>query len=159
MKIEFFLNNNHVSIETDPSKRLLDILREDFNLKGTKEGCGEGECGACMVVLNGKAVNSCLIAAGVIQDAKILTIEGLHNSEYFTILENAYAEAGAVQCGFCTPGFMITSYALLIENPRATREEIKDALSGNLCRCTGYNMIVDAIKKASEIGEKLWKKD
>jgi carbon-monoxide dehydrogenase small subunit len=159
MKIEFFLNNKKVSIDTDPSKRLLDIIREDFNLKGTKEGCGEGECGACMVIMNGKAVNSCLIATGMLQDAEVLTIEGLHGSEHLAILEKAYAEAGAVQCGFCTPGFMITSYALLKENPFVTHEEIKDALSGNLCRCTGYNMIIDAIKKASEIGEKIWKKD
>ena len=159
MKIEFLLNNKQVSIDTDPSKRLLDIIREDFNLKGTKEGCGEGECGACMVIMNGKAVNSCLIAAGMLQDAEVLTIEGLHGSEHLTILEKAYAETGAVQCGFCTPGFMITSYALLKKNPFVTREEIKDALSGNLCRCTGYNMIIDAVKKASEIGEKIWKKD
>jgi aerobic carbon-monoxide dehydrogenase small subunit len=158
MKIKFLLNNKLVSIDTDPSKRLLDIIREDFNLKGTKEGCGEGECGACMVIMNGKAVNSCLIAAGMLQDAEVLTIEGLHGSKHFKILEKAYAEAGAVQCGFCTPGFMITSYALLKENPFVTREEIKDALSGNLCRCTGYNMIIDAVKKASEIGEKIWKK-
>lgn len=159
MKIDFLLNNKKASIETDPSKRLLDILREDLNLKGTKEGCGEGECGACMVVLNGKAVNSCLIAAGMLQNSNILTIEGLHESEYFSILENAFAEAGAVQCGFCTPGFMIASYALLKENPFVTREEIKEALSGNLCRCTGYNMIIDAVMKASKIGDKLWKKD
>ena len=159
MKIKFLLNNKPVSIDTDPSKRLLDIIREDFNLKGTKEGCGEGECGACMVIMNEKAVNSCLIAAGMLQDAEVLTIEGLYGSEHLTILEKAYAEAGAVQCGFCTPGFMITSYALLKENPFVTREEIKDALSGNLCRCTGYNMIIDAVKKASEIGEKIWKKD
>lgn len=159
MKIEFILNHDKVSIETDPSKRLLDILRENLKLKGTKEGCGEGECGACMVIMNGKAVNSCLIAAGAVQDAEILTIEGLSKSEHFTILEKAYADAGAVQCGFCTPGFMIASYALLKENPKVTHEEIKDALSGNLCRCTGYNMIIDAVKKASESGEKLWKKD
>lgn len=159
MKIDFFLNHKQVSIETDPSKRLLDIIREDFKLTGTKEGCGEGECGACMVIMNGKAVNSCLIAAGMLQDAEILTIEGLHGSEHLAILEKAYTEAGAVQCGFCTPGFMISSYALLKENPAVTREEIKEALSGNLCRCTGYNMIIDAVKKASEIGEKIWKKD
>ena len=150
MKIEFLLNHDKVSIETDPSKRLLDILREDFNLKGTKEGCGEGECGACMVIMNGKAVNSCLVAAGALQEADVLTIEGLRESEHFKILEKAYAEAGAVQCGFCTPGMILTAKSLLDENPDPTREEVRVAMQGVLCADVGYVKQIEAVEIAAE---------
>jgi aerobic carbon-monoxide dehydrogenase small subunit len=155
-EITFILNNQSVSVQTDTMRRLLDVLRDDLGITGTKEGCGEGECGACSVLLNGKLVNSCLIPVGSIEGDEVLTIEGFKLTKRFTVLEAAFAEAGAVQCGFCTPGMLMAAEALLTHNPKPEEAEIRDAISGNLCRCTGYNMIVEAIQIAGQRGDGLW---
>lgn len=154
--IEFILNGNKVSIEADPLKRLLDVLREDCGLTGPKEGCGEGECGACSVILDGKLVNSCIIPVGTVEGGEILTIEGFRETEQYKVLERAFADAGAVQCGFCTPGMVMAAQALLSANAKPDEGEIREGISGNLCRCTGYNMIVEAVQMASKRGEGLW---
>lgn len=145
MTIQFKLNDKRVTIETAASRRLLDLLREDLKLTGTKEGCGIGECGACTVVMNGRAVNSCLILAGQADGAEIITIEGLAENGQLHPLQENFIKSGAVQCGFCTPGMLMSAYALLLENPQPTEAEIKEAIAGNLCRCTGYKQIVTAI--------------
>jgi carbon-monoxide dehydrogenase small subunit len=155
-KIEFTLNNKLVSIDDNPNLRLLDVLREKFHQTGVKEGCGEGECGACAVLLDGEIVNSCMVPLGNVLHKEVLTIEGYSETKQFQVLKEAYSTEGAVQCGFCTPGMMIASEALLRKNPHPTDAEIRDGISGNLCRCTGYNMIIKAIKRASELGEGLW---
>ena len=154
--IKFRLNNQEVSTEKDPSSRLLDVLREEFNLVGVKEGCGEGECGACAVLFNNRIMNSCIIPLGNVERQNILTIEGLSESKQGVILKESYSAEGAVQCGFCTPGMLMASHALLIKNPHPTDDEIRIGLSGNLCRCTGYNMIIKAVLRASKEGEGLW---
>lgn len=154
--IEFVLNNQKVCIETNPLRRLLDVLREDLGLIGPKEGCGEGECGACSVLVGGRLVNSCLTAVGSMEGAEILTIEGYRETERFKVMEKAFAEAGAVQCGYCTPGMLMAAEALLSRNPKPVEMEIREAISGNLCRCTGYSMIVEAIQTASKRGDGLW---
>lgn len=156
MNLELTVNGKKTVIETDPAARLLDILRDSLGLTGVKEGCGEGECGACSVLLDGRLVNSCLVPALRASGAQVVTVEGLAGTEELQVLQDAYADTGAVQCGFCTPGFMIASYALLKRVPNPDRETIKEALSGNLCRCTGYNMIIDAVALAAERGKGLW---
>ncbi|MGE5581810.1 MAG: (2Fe-2S)-binding protein [Bacillota bacterium] len=155
-RIEFILNRRKVGLETDPLRRLLDVLREDLGLTGAKEGCGEGECGACAVLIGGRLINSCLTAVGTIAGKEITTIEGYRETERYRILEKTFAEAGAVQCGYCTPGMIMASEALLCRIPKPTMEEIREALSGNLCRCTGYGMIVEAVQKAAQRGDGLW---
>jgi carbon-monoxide dehydrogenase small subunit len=155
-KIKFKLNNIAYTIEENPSVRLLDILREQFDFVGVKEGCGEGECGACAVLINGKLVNSCLVPLGNVHNQEIMTIEGLSETKQGQILTESYSKEGAVQCGFCTPGMLMASHALLSENPHPTEEQVKIGLSGNLCRCTGYNMIINAVIRASKDGEGLW---
>ena len=145
-----------VSITCNPTKRLLDVLRNDFGLFGSKEGCGEGECGACALLLNNKLINSCLVPMGSVHKQSVMTIEGLSETEQGKMLTKAYGIKGAVQCGFCTPGMMMASHALLSENPHPTDAEIRIGLSGNLCRCTGYNMIIEAVEYASKEGEGLW---
>lgn len=155
-KISFTLNFERVEIDTNPLRRLLDVLREDFNLTGLKEGCGEGECGSCSIILDGRLVKSCLIPLGNIEGKDVLTIEGLQKTNRYEVLKEAFEEAGAVQCGFCTPGMIMAAEALLRNNPKPTVEEIKDGLSGNLCRCTGYNMIIEAVQRASNGGDGLW---
>ena len=154
--IEFSLNNKIVKYSGDPSKRLLDILREHFLLKGVKEGCGEGECGACSVLINGRLTNSCITAVGSLEGSSVITVEGFKDTKQYQLLEETFAKAGAVQCGFCTPGMIMAAQALLVANPNPTEDDIREAISGNICRCTGYNMIVDAIKMAAELGEGLW---
>ncbi len=156
MKIEFILNEEAKMIEVDPARRLLDILRDDFGLSSVKEGCGEGECGACVVLMDGKAINSCLVPAGNIYGHHIVTLEAFKKTKRYRVIEDAFAEAGSVQCGFCTPGIVMATESLLNENPHPGDAEIKDGLSGNLCRCTGYNMIVKGVKLAAERGEGLW---
>ncbi len=156
MKIEFTLNGRGKSLDADPLRRLLDYLREEEGLTAVKEGCGEGECGACSVLMNGKLVNSCMILLSQVQNREILTPEGLKDTRQGEALTEGFAEAGAVQCGFCTPGMMMAAHALLLRNPRPSEEEIRRALSGNLCRCTGYNMIVDGVRRAVEKGDDLW---
>ena len=130
---------------------MLDILREDWGLTGTKEGCGEGECGACTVLLDGEPVAACLLTAGQVADgADIMTIEGASETELGRVLQQAYVEAGAVQCGFCIPGMILSSWALLKRKARPTEEDVRVALAGNLCRCTGYVKIVEAVMLAAE---------
>lgn len=148
--LNFRLNGQNVSVAADPRRRMLDVLREDLGLTGTKEGCAVGECGACTVVLNGEAVASCLVLAGQMDGAEIYTIEGMSDTQIGRILQDCFVEGDAVQCGFCTPGFIMSAYALLKKNPHPTREQIREAVAGNLCRCTGYVPIVSAIEKAGE---------
>lgn len=134
----------------DPNLRLIDFLRDVLGLKGTKEGCGEGECGACMVLVNGVSVNSCLVMAFSVDNKKIVTIEGVDTLKYGKRLKEGFKKKAAVQCGFCTPGFIISASELLEKNPDATEEDIKKALSGNICRCTGYKKIIEAVSWARE---------
>jgi len=149
MKIQFRLNGRQVSLEAEPDRRLLDVLREDLHLSGTKEGCGEGECGACTVLLDGRPVNSCLVLAPQADGCDVLTVEGLASGSHLHPVQQAFVDAGAVQCGFCTPGFLLATVALLRENPTPSDEEILTALEGNLCRCTGYAKILTAVHLAA----------
>jgi len=146
MKISFTLNNQIKKIDVRGNKRLLDILREDLELTGTKEGCGKGECGACSVLFDSKVVNSCIILACQIDGHEIITIEGLKKNGELDFLQKAFVDAGAVQCGFCIPGMIMAAKALLIQNASPSDDEIKRGLSGNLCRCTGYKKIIEAVK-------------
>ena len=148
MLLRFTLNGKPMEVETLPTKRILDVLRGDLSLTGTKEGCAVGECGACTVILNGEPVASCLVTAGQMQGAEVLTIEGMSETLIGSVLQDCFVEGDAVQCGFCTPGFIMTAYALLRKNPHPTREEIREAVAGNICRCTGYIPIVNAIEQA-----------
>lgn len=154
--IRFKLNFEDREIVINPLKRLLDVLREDMGFTGVKEGCGEGECGACSVIIDGKLINSCMVPIGTVEGKEVLTIEGLQQTERYNVLKDSFEEAGAVQCGFCTPGMIMASEALLSKNPHPSEDEIREGLSGNLCRCTGYNMIIDAIKLAEKRGDGLW---
>jgi len=146
IKLNFNLNGNDVAVETLANRRLLDVLRRDFCLTGVKEGCGIGECGACTVLVDGKAVNACLVLAGQVEGARVLTVEGLASAGGLHALQKMFLDKGAVQCGFCTPGMLLSAYALLLENPDPTEDEIKEAIAGNLCRCTGYKQIIEAVK-------------
>lgn len=154
--ITFELNGETITITTHPLRRLLDVLRDDLRLTGTKEGCGEGECGACAVLLDGGMVNSCLVTAANLEGRSVMTIEGYRKTERFAVLSDAFARTGSVQCGFCTPGMVMAAESLLRDNPHPTEEEVREGLSGNLCRCTGYSMIVEAILLAARQGEGLW---
>jgi carbon-monoxide dehydrogenase small subunit len=146
------VNGREYRVETTAKERLLDLLRDHLGLLGTKEGCGIGECGACTVIMNGKPVNACMVAAGSAQGARILTIEGLEGPKgTLHPIQQSYIDAGAVQCGFCTPGMIMSTFALLSEHPEPTDEQIKEALSGNLCRCTGYVQIIEAVRMAANL--------
>ncbi len=145
--LKLTVNGQLHRLEVDHSKRLLDVLREDLNLTGTKEGCGEGECGVCSVILDGKLVNSCLVLALQANGKTVLTVEGLAEDGELHPLQKAFLAEGAVQCGYCTPGMLLAAKALLDENPNPSREEIKTALSGNLCRCTGYEHVIRAVER------------
>ncbi|MCT1388520.1 (2Fe-2S)-binding protein [Peribacillus frigoritolerans] len=153
--IKFTLNGRTVETDAPATARLLDLLRDEFELIGTKEGCGEGECGACSVFVNNLLQNSCLIPIGSIAGADIQTIEGIIETEQFKILDESYSIAGGVQCGYCIPGMIMASAALLTENPHPSEAKIREGISGNLCRCTGYNMIVEAINLAAKKGDGL----
>ncbi len=144
------VNGQEVEVITDPTKPLLNVLREDLGLTGSKEGCGKGECGACTVLLDGKPVTSCLVLAVQAEGKEIITIEGLDTFKEYPVLEEAFVEEGAVQCGFCIPGFMVSATYLLKSNPNPSKEEIREAISGNLCRCTGYSKIIRAIERARD---------
>ena len=148
--IRFKINGKQIEVETKSNKRLLDLLREDLGLTGTKEGCAIGECGACTVIMNKKAVNSCMILAGQVDGKEIITIEGIGDTKKLHPLQKNFLKTGAVQCGFCTPGMLMSAYALLLENKKPSEEEIKEAIEGNLCRCTGYKQIIDAIQKTAK---------
>jgi len=148
--LKFVVNEEKIELKVPGAKRLLDILREDLGLLSVKEGCSKGECGACSVIFNGKVVNSCMVLACQAEGSEITTLEGLSKNGKMEPLQEAFVREGAVQCGFCTPGFIVAARALLNKNPHPTEEEIKDGLSGNLCRCTGYQKIVTAVKVAIE---------
>lgn len=148
-KISFILNGLSVELAVDPGARLVDVLREELDLTGTKEGCGQGECGACTVLLDGQAVNSCLVLVGQIRGRNLVTIEGLAKNGELDPLQEAFIAEGAVQCGYCTPGMLLSAKALLMQNPMPSEQEIKEAIAGNLCRCTGYVKIVKAIQTAA----------
>ena len=156
MKISFKMNGKDVSLDLDPSMRFIDVIRDVLHLNGTKEGCGEGSCGACVVLMDGKSVNSCLLPAANAIGHEFVTIEGLKETKGFDVLQKAFAETGGQQCGFCTPGMIIAAYSLLKSNPHPSDEKIREKMSGNLCRCTGYQAIVQAVLIASEKGEGLW---
>ncbi len=144
------VNGKSIEMDIVPGLRLLDFLRKDLGLTGTKEGCGEGECGACTVILDGKTVNSCLVMAAQIHGRTVTTIEGLEDEDGLNPVQQAFLDNGAVQCGFCIPGMVLSATALLDETPDPTDDAIKECISGNLCRCTGYDKMFISIKKASE---------
>lgn len=144
------VNGRAWELAIEPNRTLLDVLRHDLELTGTKRGCDLGECGSCTVILNGKPVNSCLVLAVQANGAEILTIEGLAGPSGLHPLQRAFVEKGAIQCGFCTPGMILSASSLLKKNPKPGEEEIRTALSGNLCRCTGYQKIVEAIQSVGE---------
>jgi len=150
MIINFKLNGKPVSVEVDPMKRLLDILREDFQLLGTKESCGEGECGACTVLLDGKPVTSCLVNAIHAEGKEVMTSEGISEEPLGKLLIECFDETNAVQCGFCFPGFLVSSYYYLRNDGEPNPAKIKKALSGNICRCTGYQKIFDSVLMACQ---------
>jgi aerobic-type carbon monoxide dehydrogenase small subunit (CoxS/CutS family) len=145
------VNGDDYDALVDPRKTLLQFLREDLDLTGTKEGCNEGDCGACSVIFNNKVVSSCLVLAVEADNAVIETIEGVQKGEGLHPVQQAFVDSGAIQCGFCTPGMVITTKAMLEEMPDSSTEEVKEYLSGNLCRCTGYVKILDAVENAKEI--------
>ena len=149
--LHFTLNGREVSKQIDPSARLLDVLREDFALTGPKEGCGKGECGACTVFLDSKPVDSCLVMAIQVQGHKVVTIEGMAAEGRLDNVQEMLLEEGSVQCGFCIPGMVLSARALLDKNPDPTPDEVKVAMSGNLCRCTGYHKIFKAVLRAAKI--------
>lgn len=153
--LNFIVNGEQHELEIEPQRTLLEVIRQDLGLTGAKEGCGVGECGACTVLLNGRPVDSCLVLALQAEGAEVTTIEGLAEEGLPHPLQSAFVENGAVQCGFCTPGMILTSKAFLDGSPKPEREEIKQALAGNFCRCTGYNKIVDAVQICGQAsGEK-----
>ena len=157
IKVSFTLNGKPCEEMTKPYSRLLDMLRDDLRLTGTKEGCGVGECGACTVILDGKAVTACLVPAPSVDGRNVVTIEGVGEDGKLDPIQEAVLKEHALQCGFCTPGFIMSAKALLDENPLATKEEIRRAISGNLCRCTGYEQLTEAIYEAAEELRKLKK--
>ncbi len=150
VEIDLIVNGQSRQISTAPHRTLLDILRDDLGLMGTKDGCSEGECGACTVLLDGEPVNACLVLAGQSDGRELLTIEGLAKEGRLHPLQRHFVESAAVQCGFCTPGLIMSSVALLKRNCSPTESEIRTALGGNLCRCTGYSKIVEAVQLAAE---------
>ena len=154
--IKFYLNGVEVAYEGSATDRLLDVLRDTYGTKSVKCGCKEGECGACSVLIDGTLINSCCVAMGAVEGCSIVTIEGFRETERFAALEKAFAEIAAVQCGFCIPGMVLAAEALLSKNANPTIDEIREGLSGNLCRCTGYNAIVSAINTAAKEGNGLW---
>ena len=150
-EIHFILNDSAVSVLVEAHQRLIDVLRDPLGHTGTKEGCGEGECGACTVIVDGRAVNSCLYPAFEIEGKNVTTIEGLLDSgNRLSVIQQAFVDKGGIQCGFCTPGIIMSAKTLLDTNPNPGEEEIRGALVGNLCRCTGYVQIIESVKTAAE---------
>jgi len=147
--IRFTINGKHTTVTTPPMKRLLDVLREDLHLTGAKEGCGEGECGSCSVLMNGELVNSCLVPALQAEGANITTIEGVAQNERLHPIQQCFLEHGGAQCGICTPGMILATHHLLDKYPQPTMAQIQEGLAGNLCRCTGYMRIFEAVQQAA----------
>lgn len=150
LDVELTVNGEKHKLEVGSQERLLDTLREQLKLTGTKEGCSVGECGACTVIVDDQAVNSCMVLTAQVDGSEIITVEGLETKSGLHPLQKAFIEKQAVQCGFCTPGMLMSALALLNTNPEPSQEEIKTALEGNLCRCTGYQQIIDAVEMAAE---------
>ena len=150
MRLSLNVNGMEHELDVRPAARLIDVLRLQLGLTGVKEGCSEGECGACTVIVEGKAVSSCLVLAAQVRGKKVLTVEGLAGDDGLDTLQRMFIEHGAVQCGYCTPGMLMSAKALLMADPHPTEEAIRLALAGNLCRCTGYTTIVAAVRAASE---------
>jgi aerobic-type carbon monoxide dehydrogenase small subunit (CoxS/CutS family) len=153
MILRFSVNEQPVDVDVLPMRRLLDTLREDLRLTGAKEGCGEGECGACTVLIDGRAVNSCLVPTIQVQGARVTTVEGLADGDTLHAVQQAFLKHGGAQCGICTPGFLVAAAELLARDPHPTRPAVREALAGNLCRCTGYQKIIDAVADALGHGE------
>ena len=156
MSVAIDINGRVITLDVSPTRRLLDVLRNELALTGTKEGCGEGECGSCTVLLDGLPVNACLVLVGQVVERKVVTIEGLANDDgtlpkHLTPLQRCFVEDGGAQCGICTPGMILSAEALLRIVPKPSDAEIRDATAGNICRCTGYQRIVDAIRHAGEL--------
>lgn len=154
MRVSFKINGKKVTLDAAPEARLLDVIREDLGLTGTKEGCSKGECGACSVIVDGELVDSCIFPVAQAEGREITTIEGLSPGGKLHPIQKAFINEGAVQCGFCTPGMVLAAKALLDKKSNPSDADIKEALSGNLCRCTGYTKIKSAVKKASQNGER-----
>ncbi|MEW6112009.1 MAG: (2Fe-2S)-binding protein [Thermodesulfobacteriota bacterium] len=150
MKIRFKLNGSAMQVDCAADRRVIDLLREDLGLTGAKESCAAGECGACTILVDGESKLSCLMLAAQLEGREIATVEGLASGDRLHPLQEAFVEKGAVQCGFCTPGAVLASLDLLKRNPSPTRAQIREGLSGNLCRCTGYQKIVDAVEAAAK---------
>jgi aerobic carbon-monoxide dehydrogenase small subunit len=150
MSFQFTVNGQRVEVEAAGTRRLLDVLREDLALTGTKEGCGEGECGACSVLVDGVVVDACLVPISQVRDTHVRTVEGLSPSDGLSILQQAFLETGGAQCGICTPGMLIAGEAFLASGATPTDDNIREAIAGNLCRCTGYTKIIEAIALAAE---------
>jgi carbon-monoxide dehydrogenase small subunit len=149
LRIDVTVNGSSHELDVPADLRLIDLLRDELGLTGTKEACGEGECGACTVIVDGRAVNSCLVLAVQVRGRSVLTVEGLAGDGRLSVLQQKFIENGAVQCGFCTPGMLMSAKALLMAEPDPSEEQIRMALAGNLCRCTGYTAIVAAVKDAA----------
>ena len=154
--IQFILNGKSVDYDGSMSERLLNVLRDTYDCKSVKCGCREGECGACAVLIDGQLRNSCCVAMGAVEGTTIVTLEGYRETERFYVLSRAFAEEAAVQCGFCMPGMVLATEALLSRNAHPTEDEVREGLSGNICRCTGYNAVVRAVQKAAEERSGLW---
>ncbi|MDR3735136.1 MAG: (2Fe-2S)-binding protein [Acidobacteriaceae bacterium] len=150
MTISFVVNGEKKTVDVPPVSRLLDVLREELHLTGTKEGCGEGECGSCSVLMNGDLVNSCLVPALQAEGATICTIEGISKNGEMSPIQKKFLECGAAQCGICTPGMVLAAHHLLEKTPQPTMDEIREGLAGNLCRCTGYQRIFEAVAECGK---------
>ncbi len=149
-EIRFTLNGKPYALSVKPWRTLLELIREDLSFTGTKEGCGQGECGSCTVIMGGKTVNSCLVPALEADNQEIITIEGLVDGDNLHPIQDAFVEQAGMQCGFCTPGMIISAKALLDKNPNPSEEEIREGIAGNFCRCTGYTKIIESISAAAE---------
>lgn len=154
--VRFKLNGKETAYEGKATDRLLDVLRDTYRTTSVKCGCKEGECGACSVLIDGTLINSCCVAVGAVEGASVVTLEGFRETERFKAISKAFGDVSAVQCGFCIPGMVMAAESILSKNPHPTEDEIREGLSGNLCRCTGYNAIVRAISNAAKEGEGLW---
>ena len=154
--IKFVLNGAEVSYTGSATDRLLDVLRDTYDCKSVKCGCKEGECGACTVLIDGVLTNSCCVAMGAVDGCEVMSMEGYRETARFAVLDKAFASVSAVQCGFCIPGMVLAAESVLAKNPHPTEDEIREGLSGNLCRCTGYNAIVNAVAIAAKEGNGVW---
>ncbi len=150
MNVKFTLNGKALTLDVPGSARLLDVLRGPLGLTGTKEGCGEGECGTCTVLLDGLPVNACLVLAGQVEGRSVTTVEGLAGPDGLSVVQEAFVKEGGAQCGICTPGFLVSAEALLGAIPQPGETDIREALAGNLCRCTGYQRIVESVRAAAK---------